>query len=49
MIGFGTDKSGWVVEVSKCPKCFKKSHHHLLGFESYEIFLIRKNMKTENE
>lgn len=42
VIGFGTDKDGYVVEVSECPSCFKKSHHHLLDFHSYEIFLIVK-------
>lgn len=42
MIGFGTDSQGYVVEVDECPKCFKKSHHHLLDFHSYDIFLITK-------
>lgn len=43
MIGFGTDSQGYVVEVDECPRCFKKSYHHLPDFHTYEIFLIVKN------
>jgi hypothetical protein len=42
MIGFGTDSQGFVVEVSECPVCFKKSHHHLLNEDSYMMFKIMK-------
>lgn len=42
VIGFGTDSQGYVVEVSECPKCFKKSHHHLLNEDIYDMFLIWK-------
>jgi len=49
MIGFGTDSQGYVVEVDECPKCFKKSHHHLLDFHSYEIFLMIKKRKDGRE
>lgn len=40
IVGFGTDSQGYVVEVSECPVCFKKSHHHLLGDETYTMFKI---------
>jgi hypothetical protein len=42
IIGFGTDSQGYVVEVSECPKCFKKSHHHLLSDDTYVMFKIIK-------
>jgi len=45
MVGFGTDSQGYVVEVSECPVCFEKSHHHLLDFHSYVIFLLMKEGK----
>ncbi len=41
-LGFGTDKDGFVVEVSECPNCFEKSYHHMSGFNSYDIFKIFK-------
>lgn len=42
IIGFGTDTYGYVVEVSECPKCFEKSHHHLLSEDTYTMFKIIK-------
>ena len=45
VIGFGIDNQGLVVEVSECPKCFEKSHHHLLSFDSYDMFKIMKNRR----
>jgi hypothetical protein len=43
VIGYGTDKQGYVVEVHECPKCFKKSHHHIGDFHCYDIHKIMKN------
>jgi hypothetical protein len=43
VIGYGTDKEGYVVEVHECPKCFKKSHHHIGDFHCYEIYKMFKN------
>jgi len=40
IIGFGTDLYGYVVEVSECPVCFEKSHHHLLSEDTYRMFKI---------
>ena len=48
VIGFGTDYQGYVVEVSECPVCFKKSHHHLLSEDTYYMFKIMKE-KYERE
>ena len=42
VIGYGTDIYGYVVEVSECPKCFEKSHHHIGDFHSYDIYKIFK-------
>jgi hypothetical protein len=38
IIGFGTDDLGYVVEVSECPNCFEKSHHHLPDLHTYKIY-----------
>ena len=43
VIGYGTDNQGYVVEVHECPKCFKKSHHHLGDFHCYDIYKMMKN------
>ena len=43
VIGYGTDKEGYVVEVYECPKCFKKSHHHIGDFHCYDIYKMFKN------
>ena len=43
VIGYGTDNQGYVVEVHECPKCFKKSHHHLGDFHCYDIYKMFKN------
>lgn len=45
VIGFGTDSHGYVVEVSECPKCFQKSHHHT-SLDMYETHLIFKKHKN---
>lgn len=42
IIGYGTDIYGYVVEVSECPKCFEKSHHHIGDVHSYDIYKIFK-------
>ena len=43
IVGFGTDSQGYVVEVSECPKCFEKSHHHLLDDDTYTMLKITNN------
>jgi hypothetical protein len=40
IIGFGVDNEGYVIEVSVCPVCFEKSHHHLLSEDTYTMFKI---------
>lgn len=44
IIGFGTDSHGYVVEVSECPVCFQKSHHHTF-LDLYGTFSIYKRLK----
>ena len=40
---FIQDIYGYVVEVSECPKCFEKSHHHIGDFHSYDIYKVFKS------